>query len=109
MLGKGDLAKIIDYKSVREFLVYPRNQNLQDEIKKKIIFVFVSKFLSRIYGICMINAWLSKKKGSTFFNLMTMSDFAYTVAVGMVQAWVGQKHLKCDILRLFTMSLFENI
>ena len=81
MLGKGDLAKIIDYKSVREFLVYPRNQNLQDEIKKKIIFVFVSKFLSRIYGICMINAWLSKKKGSTFFDLMTMSDFAYTVAV----------------------------
>jgi hypothetical protein len=25
--------------------------------------------------------WLSKKKGSTFFDLMTMSDIAYTVAV----------------------------
>jgi hypothetical protein len=28
----------------------------------------------------MINTWLSKKKGSTFFNLMTMPDIAYTVA-----------------------------
>jgi hypothetical protein len=28
---------------------------------------------------------------------------------GMVQAWVEQKRLKHDILRLFTMSLFENI
>jgi hypothetical protein len=27
----------------------------------------------------------------------------------MVPAWVAQKRLKCDILRLFTMSLFENI
>jgi hypothetical protein len=29
----------------------------------------------------MINMWLSKKKGSAFFDLMTMSDIAYTVAV----------------------------
>ena len=48
---------------------------------KKNIFVFVPKFVSRIYGISMINTRLSKKKGSTFFDLMTMSDFAYTVAV----------------------------
>ena len=78
---KGDLDEKIDYKLVREILVYPKNPNLQDEIKKKIIFVFVSKFVSKIYGVCMINAWLSKKKGCTFFDMMTMSDFAYTVAV----------------------------
>ena len=78
---KGDLDEKIDYKSVREILVYPKNPNLQDEIKKKIIFVFVSKFVSKIYGVRMINAWLSKKKGCTFFDMMTMSDFAYTVAV----------------------------
>ncbi len=29
----------------------------------------------------MINMWLSKKKGSNFFDLMTMPDIAYTVAV----------------------------
>jgi hypothetical protein len=29
----------------------------------------------------MINTWLSKKKGSTFFDLMTISDIANTVAV----------------------------
>ncbi len=29
--------------------------------------------------------------------------------VGMVHAWVAQKRLERDILRLFTMSLFENI
>ena len=54
---------------------------LQDINIRKEIYLFVSKFVLRIYGIRMINAWLSKKKGSTFFDLMTMSDFAYTVAV----------------------------
>jgi hypothetical protein len=29
-----------------------------------------------------MNMWLSKKKGSTFFDLMTMSEIAYTVARG---------------------------
>jgi hypothetical protein len=29
----------------------------------------------------MINTWLSKKKGSTLFDLMTMSDIPYTVVV----------------------------
>jgi hypothetical protein len=28
-----------------------------------------------------MNKWLSKKKGAIFFDLMTMSDIAYTVAV----------------------------
>jgi hypothetical protein len=46
-----------------------------------MIFDFVAKFVSRIYRIGKINTWLSKKKGSTFFNLMTISDIAYTVAV----------------------------
>ncbi len=56
---------------------------LQDIDIKNKIYLFVAKFVSRIYGygIRMINAWLSKKKGSTFFDMMTMSDFAYTVAV----------------------------
>jgi len=60
---------------------------LQDNDIRNEIYLFVAKFVSRIYGIRMINAWLSKKKGSTFFDLMTMSDFAYTVAVLENQLW----------------------
>ena len=81
MLRNKNLAERLDYEVVREWFVAPRAPMLQDDIKRKAIYVFVSKFVSRIYGISMINAWLSKKKGSTFFNLMTISDFAYTVAV----------------------------
>ncbi len=49
----------------------------------------------------MINAWLSKKKGSTFFDLMTMSDFAYTVAVleNSYEVW-DQEFKKRRCLRL---------
>ena len=75
-----DLAEI-DYKDVQELLVQPRELKIVDEGNKLTIFAFVAKFVSRIYGICTINTWLSKKKGSTFVDLMTMPDIAYTVAV----------------------------
>ncbi len=32
------------------------------------------------------------------------AEVALVAAAGMVQAWVDQKHLKHDILRLFSMS-----
>ncbi len=62
-------------------LVCPKEFKIIEEGYKLTIFAFVAKFVSRIYGIRMINTWLSKKKGSTFFDLMTLSDIAYTVAV----------------------------
>jgi hypothetical protein len=71
----------IDYKDIQELLVRPRELEIVDKGNILTIFAVVAKFVSRIYGICTINTWLSKKKGSTFFNLMTMSDIAYTVAV----------------------------
>jgi hypothetical protein len=74
-------AEWLDYEKAREWFINPTSKMLQDINIRKEIYLFVSKFVSRIYGIRMINAWLSKKKGSTFFDLMTMSDFAYTVAV----------------------------
>jgi hypothetical protein len=79
MLDK-DLAEI-NYKDVRELLVQPRELKIVDEGNKLTIFTFVAKFVSRIHGFFMMNTWLSKKKGSTFLDLMTMSDIAYTVAV----------------------------
>jgi hypothetical protein len=79
MLDK-DLAEIY-YKDIQDLLVQPRELKIVDKGNKLTIFAFDAKFVSRIYGICMINMWLSKKKGSTFFDMMTMSDIAYAVAV----------------------------
>jgi hypothetical protein len=79
MLDK-DVAEI-NYKDVRELLVRPKKIKIIEECYKLTILAFVAKCVSRMYRICMINTWLSKKKGSTFFYLMTISDFAYTVTV----------------------------
>ncbi len=79
MLDK-DVAEL-NYKDVRELLVHPKEFKIIEEGYKLTIFAFVEKFVSGISGICMINMWLSKKKGSASFNLMTISDIAYTVAV----------------------------
>jgi hypothetical protein len=79
MLDK-DVAEI-NYKVVRELLVCPKEFKIIEEDYKLTIFAFVVKFITRIYVIRMINMWSSKMKGSPFFNLMTTSDIAYTVAV----------------------------
>jgi hypothetical protein len=81
MIRNENTAERLNYEEAREWFVNPKSKMLQDNVIRNEIYLFVSKFVSRIYGIRMINAWLSKKKGSTFFDLMTMSDFAYTVAV----------------------------
>jgi hypothetical protein len=57
----------INYKDVRELLVCPKEFKIIEESYKLTIFAFVAKFVSRIYMIHMINTWLSKKKGPTFF------------------------------------------
>ncbi len=67
----------INYKDVWELLVCTKDIRIMDEGNKLTICTFVEKFVSRIYGIRKINTWLSKKKGSTFFDLMTVSDIAY--------------------------------
>jgi hypothetical protein len=79
MLDK-DIAEI-NYKDIQELLVRPKEFKIIEKGYKLTIFAFVAKFVSGIYGIRMINMWLSKKKGSTFFDLMTISDIAYIVAV----------------------------
>jgi hypothetical protein len=97
MLDK-DVAEI-NYKDVQELLVRPKEFKIIEEGYKLTIFAFLAKFVSRIYGICMINMWLSKNKGSTFFNLMTISDIAYTVAVleNSYEVW-DQEYKKKRIL-----------
>ena len=41
--------------------------------------------------------------------IIPISHLCLCVAVGMVQAWVAQKTLKRDILKVFTMFDFINI
>ncbi len=56
----------INYKDVQELLVCPKKIKMIQESYKLTMFAFVEKFVSRMYGICQINTWLSKKTGSTF-------------------------------------------
>ncbi len=49
--------------------------------KKKIVCHFVEWYVSRLYGVQTIQAWLNKNKGLHFFQMFTMSDVAYTLAV----------------------------
>ena len=44
--------------------------------------------------------------GNLTVYFLELTAFLVTVALGMVQAWVGQKTCKRDILRVFMMSLF---
>ena len=59
----------------------PKYQDLFDaEVGMKIC-RFVDKYVTRVYGTRAISAWLTKNKGKTIFDMITMSDIAYTVAV----------------------------
>jgi hypothetical protein len=69
-----DLAEI-DYKDVQELLVQPRELKIVDKGNKLTIFTFVAKFVSRIYGTCTINTWLSKKKGSSLGDVFKCTPY----------------------------------
>ncbi len=53
---------------------------MDKQIKDKI-FHFLAKFVSRLYGMRTVAKWMYKKKGASFFDMITMSDIAYTIAV----------------------------
>jgi hypothetical protein len=66
---------ILDYKDMQELMTSSTPLALMD------MYNFVSKFLSKIYQNRLINKWLSKRKGENFFDVITTSNIAYTVAV----------------------------
>jgi hypothetical protein len=49
--------------------------------KKKVVFHFVERYVSRLYGVQAIQAWANKNKGWHLFQMFIMSDVAYTLAV----------------------------
>ncbi len=66
---------------MRDLLVNPTQLQLMDKPNKDKIFHFSAKFVSRLYGTRTIAKWMSKKKDSSFFDMITMLDIAYTIAV----------------------------
>lgn len=72
------MAYTLDFhKIVQE----PKHQDLHDASVGMKICRFVDKYVTRLYGTRAISAWLNKNKGKTIFDMITMSDIAYTVAV----------------------------
>jgi hypothetical protein len=50
-------------------------------MKKKMVCHFVEGYVSRLYGVQAIQAWANKNKGLHFFQMFTMSNVTYTLAV----------------------------
>ncbi len=62
-------------------MVNPTPLQLMDKQNKVKIFHFLAKFVSHLYRTHTIAKWMSKKKGASFFDMITMSDIACTIAV----------------------------
>jgi hypothetical protein len=72
---------ILSYKDIQDLMTSPTPVKLMDNNNKETVYNFVSKLVSKTYGIRLINKWLSKRKGENFFDLIFSSDLAYTVAI----------------------------
>ena len=59
----------------------PKAYHLGDELKRKKICYFIDKYVTRLYGSRHIQSWSAKNKNRTIFDLIKMSDLAYTVVV----------------------------
>jgi hypothetical protein len=68
-------------KDVQTMMKNPKVFHLGDEMNKKKICYFINKFLTRLYGSRHIQLWAAKNQNRTIFDLIKMSDLAYTVAV----------------------------
>ncbi len=49
--------------------------------KKKMVYHSVERYVSKLYGVRAIQVWANKNKGLHFFQMFTMSNIAYTLAV----------------------------
>ena len=59
----------------------PKVYHLLEELNRKKICYFNDKYVTRSYNSRHITSWAAKIKNKTIFDLVTMSDLAYTVAV----------------------------
>ena len=59
----------------------PKAYHLGDELKRKKICYFIDMYVKRLYGSRHIQSWAAKNKNKTIFDVIKISDLAYTVAV----------------------------
>ncbi len=74
-LAEGAQQNELQYTTeVHNMMKNPKERHLRDELNKK-------KIVTRLYGSQHITWWAAQNKNKTIFDLVTMSDLEYTVAV----------------------------
>ncbi len=68
-------------KDVQTMMKNPKVFHLGDELNRKKICYFIDKYVTGLYGSHYIQLWAAKNQSRTIFDLIKMSDLAYTVAV----------------------------
>ncbi len=68
-------------KDVQTMMKNPKVFHLGDEMNRKTICYFISKYVTRLYGSHHIQLWAAKNQNRTIFDLIRMSDLVYIVAV----------------------------
>ena len=96
-------------RDLSKFNLYQAAQLVAYRERNKLIEAFqnVGNKSQRRYilGLFLSNKSVIDDTNAVLHSLMLQQN----ESIGMVHAWVAQKLLKRDILRVFTMSLFKNI
>ena len=66
---------------IHKMLTMPKTSHFFDRKNRMKVCHFIDKYVTRIYGTRVVSTWFAKNEGRTIFDLITMSDIAYTVAV----------------------------
>ena len=66
---------------IHKMLTMPKTSHFYDRENRMKVCRFIDKYVTRIYGTRVVSTWFAKNEGRTIFDLITMSDLAYTVAV----------------------------
>jgi hypothetical protein len=66
---------------IHKMLTEPMTTHFFDADNRLKICQFVDKYVTRLYGTRAVRTWFTKNKGKAVFDIATMSDIAYTVAV----------------------------
>ena len=66
---------------IHKMLTMPKTLHFYDRENRMKVCRFIDKYVTRIYGTHVVSTWFAKNEGRTIFDLITMSDIAYTVAV----------------------------
>ncbi len=80
-LADGNQNELRYTKDVQNMMKNPKMYHLQDELNRKKICYFIDKYVTRLYGTRHITLWAAKNKNRMIFDLVTMWNLAYKVAV----------------------------